>query len=166
MKGKAVTEDVFYYDRRKLFFFLLEMLCVFAAGALAAALIYPEMPRAALLMMILPSAAVVGAFIVWVRPFRVMCVTGETIRIDSGAVMKWADILRAREYSPFLSSKRVIIALTPKDGVSYRLRPMQKICRLTGFPVFSIPLYAMRDEDAVRAREIVAAHVPVDREEK
>lgn len=164
LKGKAVTEDVFYYDRKKLFFYLLEMLCVFAAGAFAAVLIYPEMPRAAVFLMILPAAAVLGAFVVWIRPFRVLWVTDEAIRIDSGALMKWADIVRAREYSPFLSSKRVIIALTPGDGVSYRLRLMQKICRLTGFPVFSIPLYAMRDEDADRAREIVAAHVPLEKD--
>ncbi len=159
-----MTEDVFYYDRKKLFFYLLEMLCVFAAGGAAAVLIYPEMPRTAAALMILPAAAVLGAFIVWIRPFTLLHITDETLRIDSGALMQWADIVRAREYSPFLSSKRVIIALTPRDGMSYRLRPAQKICRLTGFPVFSIPLYAMKAEDVVRVREIVAAHVPLEKD--
>ncbi|MBO5285025.1 MAG: hypothetical protein J6B00_04020, partial [Alphaproteobacteria bacterium] len=63
------------------------------------------------------------------------------------------------KYTSYLT-RRPLIALHLKENAlkNYRLTFMQHLCKSNIFTPFSIPMYAMRPEDAAQIRALIKKH--------
>lgn len=94
-------------------------------------------------------------------PQRLAFINKEGIKIDHNEMLAWGDIEVAEErYTTSIAHRRFIaLHVAPENIVKYKLTFMQKLCQGNIFTPFSIPLYAMRAEDAAEIRNIIKHHV-------
>ena len=57
-----------------------------------------------------------------------------------------------------------IIAITPKEGVAYRRTLMQHLSRRSPYGEFSIPLYAMTEEDRETILKAMEKHIKIEKQ--
>jgi len=104
--------------------------------------------------------ALASVVYVTAMPQRLAFINKEGIKIDHNEMLAWNDIEVAEErYTTSIAHRRFIaLHVTPENLVKYRLTFMQKLCQGNIFTPFSIPLYAMKAEDAVEIRNIIKRH--------
>ncbi len=160
-------EEVFYYSRAQLillmlFYALISGVVYYIANCLYAKCIAatPVLSAVLILTMGLTLAALASAVFVVIFPQKLAVVTSKQIKIDHNAPLLWHDVKLAEEKLSSSLSRRPFIALHLKDGVSYPLTFMQKLCQNNIFTPFSLPLYAMKKEDADKLRKLVKKYAP------
>lgn len=161
------ADEVFYYDRRQIVLLTVAyaalaclvwalgnyMLCMsFACCGVAMVMM--------ILVLILTLLALASAVFVLIFPQKLAVVNRTGIKIDHNAQLKWDDVAVAEEkYTGWLAN-RPIIALHLKPKAEYPLTFMQKLCRHNVFTPFSVPLYAMRAEDASKIKALIRKFAP------
>lgn len=160
-------EEVFYYSRWQLvllvlFYALISGVVYYIANCLYAKCFAANTALSVLLILTmgLTLAALASAVFVMIFPQKLAVVTSKQIKIDHNAPLMWHDVKLAEEKRSSCISRRPFIALHLKDGVSYPLTFMQKLCQNNIFTPFSLPLYAMRKEDADKLRKLVKKYAP------
>lgn len=161
-------EAAFYYDPKKLLVltFVYALIAILVYG-LSKCLLYFDMFNSWILFIllvltqILCLAALAGSLFVVISPQTLAVTNKYGIKIDHNELLKWTDIEVAEEKYTSCLSRRPLIALhvKPSKLPLYKLTFMQKLCKANVFTPFSIPLYAMKPEDAKKIREIVQNHV-------
>ena len=161
-------EVTFYYDYRQLLVLtaIYALLAVFVY-ILSAYLIGQDMYGSWWLFgfMVATQIFTLGALasVVYVAtmPQRLALINKEGIKIDHNEMLAWGDIEVAEERYTSSIAHRKFIALhvAPENIVKYKLTFMQKLCQGNIFTPFSIPLYAMKPEDAAEIRNIIKRHV-------
>ena len=159
-------EEVFYYSQKS----LILLVFVYAVIAFGVYLLANGLLRCGCLAhsyplfiglcvtMFLTLAALGAAVFVMIFPPKVAVVTGKSIKIDHNAPLLWKDVKLAEEKYSSCLMRRPLIALHLREGAEYPLTFMQKLCRYNVFTPFSLPLYAMREDDANRLRHLVKRH--------
>lgn len=160
-------EEVFYYSRAQLillalFYALISVVVYYLANCLYAKCLAAStaLSIALILTMGLTLAALASAVFVMLFPQKLAVVTSKQIKIDHNAPLLWRDVKLAEEKYSSCISHRPFIALHLKEGVTYPLTFMQKLCQHNTFTPFSLPLYAMKKEDADKLRKLVKKHAP------
>ena len=118
-----------------------------------------NMPISIAIILTLSTLAFLGSLFVTLHPLRLAFITDETITIDHNAPLKWKDVAIAREFKVRYIYEQQAIALILKEGVTYPLTFMQKLCQKNPFTPFSIPLYAMTPKDQDKIRKIIKQKV-------
>lgn len=118
-----------------------------------------NMPIAISIIFTLSFIALIGAIYVTIKPQRLALITEEGITIDHNELLKWEDIEQAVEFKTHYIYSQHAIALIRKKGVTHNLTFMQKMCKNNEFTPFSIPLYAMRDDDCDKIIKIIKQKV-------
>lgn len=138
----------FYYDRKKLCVWAVFSLIVlwFALHFFATTFIETVLVDFIKIVCIL---AAFSAWYVYLKPQRLAKITSEGIAIDKNELLKWKDV----DYAEKLSSGsfgRSFIKFNLKDSAKYDLRLMQKFSKTSCYGAFSVPLYAMKKDDALK----------------
>lgn len=163
-----IKETTFYYDYRQLLVLLIvySLLSIFVyiiASCLQQMNFYDNwfLLMLQIITEIFVLLALASIFYVVVFPQKLAVVQKEGIKIDHNQLLKWQDIALAEEKYTSYISRRPLIALHLKEGAlsNYRLTFMQKLCKKNIFTPFSIPMYAMRPEDAAYIRELIKRQV-------
>lgn len=163
-----LKETTFYYDKRQ----LLVLLIIYAIFALFISMTtkclalnnFYNLTSLAVMQIIteiICLLALAATFFVIIFPQKLAVVNKEGIKIDHNELLRWSDIALAEERYTSYISRRPFMALHLKEGAlsKYRLTFMQKLCRHNIFTPFSIPMYAMRPEDAAQIRELLKKQV-------
>lgn len=155
---------VFYYDRRQimtltLIYAVIACFVYLISTCLLSVQMYQSWVLTVVLMLtqLLTLLALASSVFVMIFPQKLATITADSIKIDHNRPLKWEDIELAEEkYTSFLT-RRPFMALHLKTGAlaKYRLTFMQILCQKNTFTPFSIPLYAMRPEDAANIRELI-----------
>ncbi len=155
-------EEVFYYSRIQLvllvlFYALISGIVYYMANCLYAKCLVDNAALSVVLILTmgLTLAALASAVFVMIFPQKLAVVTSKQIKIDHNVPLLWHDVKLAEEKYSSCISHRPFIALHLKDGVNYPLTFMQKLCKNNIFTPFSLPLYAMKKEDADKLRKLV-----------
>ncbi|MBP3687057.1 MAG: hypothetical protein J6J35_01680 [Alphaproteobacteria bacterium] len=159
--------ETFYYDRRQLFVLavvyalIAGFVFLIAQNAYNCCFCFGMLLKTFLLITeILIVAALSLTVFVLVFPQKLAVITKKDIKIDHNAPLKWEDVEEAEEkYTSYLT-RRPLIALHLKENAlkNYRLTFMQHLCKSNIFTPFSIPMYAMRPEDAAKIRTLIKKH--------
>lgn len=159
-------EETFYYSRKSLILLTL----VYGAIAIVVYALANGLLKCGCLAdnyalfvglcitMFLTLIALGSAVFVMIFPPKVAVVNSKSIKIDHNAPLLWKDVKLAEEKYSSCISRRPLIALHLREGVTYPLTFMQKLCKYNVFTPFSLPLYAMTPEDANRLRHLVKKH--------
>ncbi len=93
---------------------------------------------------------------------KAVIISEDGIKIDFCNILYWKDIKNAEEKIHKICSKEYnIIVLTPEDDIKYKYNLLQKYnC---GFQPFSIPLYALSDEDNDKIFKILENKIKIKR---
>ncbi len=160
-------EEVFYYSRMQIILLVLfyaAAACVVylaANGFICKTACSGDVYNIVLITtMFLSLAALASAVFVMIFPQKLAVVTPKQIKIDHNVPLLWHDVKLAEEKYSSCISRRPFIALHLKDGVSYPLTFMQKLCRNNVFTPFSLPLYAMTKDEADKLRKLVKKYAP------
>ena len=142
----GMVMSTFYYDNQKLqklvlFNAVLLSLVIFAGN------ICPEHMGFISSIAVLCLISFSASLYVVVFPQRLALIDEEGIKIDHNAKLKWEEIAKAEHKKVKGCMNREIITLSVKDGVKYRRRFMQHLSKHSPYGEFSIPLYAMTEED-------------------
>lgn len=155
-------EEVFYYSRTQLillvlFYALVAGIVYYIANCFYAKCLATNTVLSVVLILTmgLTLAALASAVFVMMFPQKLAVVTSKQIKIDHNAPLLWRDVQLAEEKYSSCVSHRPFIALHLKEGVSYPLTFMQKLCKNNIFTPFSLPLYAMKKKDADKLRKLV-----------
>ena len=158
--------ETFYYDRRQLF--VLTVFYAIIAGFVfliaqntAGCLCFGSVLKAFLLTTeVLILAALALTVFVLIFPQKLAVITKKDIKIDHNMPLKWEDVEEAEEKYTSYITRRPLISLHLKENTlqNYRLTFMQHLCKGNTFTPFSIPMYAMRPEDAAKIRTLVKKH--------
>lgn len=160
-------EKVFYYERRQIialtllyaiitYFVWLITKCLMFCGLISNLV----MVWLLIITMTICLLALASVVFVLIFPQKLAVITYEGIKIDHNALLKWNDIEMAEEkYSSYMTC-RPMIALHVKAEArdKYKLTFMQHLCKHNVFTPFSIPLYAMKPEDATEIKNIIKRH--------
>lgn len=163
-----IKETTFYYDYRQLlvllvlysiisFFVYIVALCLYRVNFYESwFLLGIQIVTEVLCLMALASI-----FFVVICPQKLAVVNKDGIKIDHNELLRWHDIAVAEERYTSYISRRPFMALHLKEGAlrKYRLTFMQRLCKNNIFTPFSIPMYAMRPEDAAHIREMIKRQV-------
>lgn len=159
-------EETFYYDRRQIMALVLfNALLAFVMWGIVNCLPICCLARnwfelvMLFIIMFVVLASLASSVFVMIFPQKLAVVNNKMIKIDHNEALKWKDVEFAEERLSSCLSRRPIIALHLKKGVEYPLTFMQKLCQHNVFTAFSIPLYAMREKDAERIRQLVMKNV-------
>jgi hypothetical protein len=161
-------ERRFYYDTRKLwalavayglmavlFFEYIDCPCVKIFLNTSAGII------ATVITALLWFGALLGTFYVIRFKPTLAVVNAQGIKIDHNPFLHWQDIDHAEYRLSSSVLKRPFIALITKEGVTFNLTFMQRLCQHNRFTAFSLPLYAMTPQSAIALQEIVQKHTPL-----
>jgi hypothetical protein len=161
-------EQRFYYDTCKLwalavvyglmavlFFEYIDCPCVKIFLNTSAGII------ATVITALLWFGALLGTFYVIRFKPTLAVVNAQGIKIDHNPFLRWQDIDHAEYRLSSSVLKRPFIALITKEGVSFNLTFMQRLCQHNRFTAFSLPLYAMTPQSAIALQEIVQKHTPL-----
>ncbi len=163
-----IKETTFYYDYRQLLVLLViySLFSVFIyimAVCLQQAGFYNNWLLLSLQIIteIIILLALIAVFFVVIFPQKLAVINREGIKLDHNQLLKWQDIEIAEEKYTSYISRRPFMALHLKAGAlaHYHLTFMQKLCKNNIFTPFSIPMYAMRPEDAAHIRELIKKQV-------
>ncbi len=121
---------------------------------------YPTLFISLCITVFLTLCALGSAVFVMIYPPKVAVVTNKSIKIDHNVPLLWEDVELAEEKYSCQLTRRPLIALHLKQGVTYPLTFMQKLCKHNVFTPFSIPLYALDEQTANRLRELVKHYAP------
>ncbi|MBR1373360.1 hypothetical protein IJ556_02790 [bacterium] len=161
-------EVTFYYDKRQQIVLLglysiISLLVYIISETIVSTGLYNNWFLLVVLIItqVLTLLALAAIFYVVIMPPKLAVVNKEGIKIDHNQLLKWQDIALAEEKYTSYISRRPFMALHLKDGAlaKYRLTLMQKLCKKNIFTAFSIPMYAMRPQDAAAIRELIKKHV-------
>lgn len=161
-------EVTFYYDKRQQIVLLglysiISLLVYMISETIVSTGLYNNWFLLVVLIVtqVLTLLALAAIFYVVIIPPKLAVVNKEGIKIDHNQLLKWQDIALAEEKYTSYISRRPFMALHLKDGAlaKYRLTLMQKLCKKNIFTAFSIPMYAMRPQDAASIRELIKKHV-------
>ncbi len=94
-------------------------------------------------------------------PQRLALIDDEGIKIDHNAKLKWDDISKAEHKKLKGCLHREIILIRVKDGVTYRRSFMQYFSKHSPYGEFSIPLYAMTEEDKKNITSEISKHIAI-----
>ncbi len=157
-------EKVFYYEQRQIvaltllyaaiscFVWLLTK-CLMCCHLITSLTIVVLM----IATMALSLLALASVVFVLIFPQSLAVITHEGIKIDHNALLNWNDIELAEEkYTSFISRRPIIVLhLKAEAKDKYKLTFMQHLCKHNVFTPFSIPLYAMKPEDAEAIKTII-----------
>lgn len=159
-----IKETTFYYDYRQLVVLLIvySLITIFiyiVAVSLYQVNFYNSWVLLGLQIIteIFSLLALASIFFVVIFPQKLAVVNKDGIKIDHNQLLRWQDIAVAEEKYTSYISRRPFMALHLKEGAlnKYNLTFMQKLCKNNIFTPFSIPMYAMRPEDAAHIRELI-----------
>lgn len=153
----------FYYDRQKLGKLLL-LNTVLVCAIMFYILYCPCYLEWAIIVAVLATLSFsISAFIA-VFPPRVALIDKDGLIIDRNAKLLFKDIKSARKLDVrALFFKRAIIRLEPKKGKGKPWRLMQYVSNASAFGAYSIPLYAMRENDAKAIEKELAKHIAIQK---
>ena len=161
-KIETKINHTFYYDRKKVAYLALFNICLVTLISTAIlSLLNSGLLTSTILLayhmfvIVLSVLALLGSLFVVIFPQRLALLTNEGITIDHNETLKWKDIEIAKEVKANYLYPQPAIALLTKEGVEHKLTFMQIICKNNLFTSFSIPLYAMKKEDATKIQKII-----------
>lgn len=138
----------FYYSRKKMFLYLLFNLWLLLMATLFTISIFPEYPMVYRFSLFFCLAAVIATVTVLLLNQPVAEIDAAGIRIDRCAKLFWKDVVFADIHKiKSLCGTKKIITFKIKNLSKYKLNFMQKLNKNSQFTVFSIPLYAMDQEE-------------------
>ncbi len=146
----------FYYDRKKLCIWAVLSLVVlwFALHFFATTFIENVF---VILVKVIGILAAISAWYVYLKPQRLAKISSEGIIIDKNELLKWKDV----DFAEKIKSGhfgRSFIRFKLKKNADYNLRPMQKFSRASRYGAFSVPLYAMKKDDALEIEKEIEKH--------
>lgn len=161
-------ERTFYYDRRQLIvltalYALFSIFVYMVSVCLNEANLYNNWFLFVMLAgtQIMTLLALASILFVTIVPQTLAVTNKDGITIDHNALLYWDDIEVAEEkYTSYLTRRPFIALHVHAESIkNYKLTFMQKLCKNNIFTPFSIPMYAMRPEDAAEIRNIIKHHV-------
>lgn len=145
---------IFYYDRCQLFYAVL--LNVFLLGFCICAGHYcPKYLWVISLITVVCLVSFSASLYVFLFPQKLAIIDDEGIIIDHNAKLLWRDVAEIKKIWVSGLLGRKIIRFDLKADVSYPLTIMQKISKKSEYGAFSIPLYAMQEEDAAVVEQLI-----------
>lgn len=153
----------FYYDRKKLRnWAIVSIILLLIALWFPAVKLYELIWVTAVKIVVLISA--LAAFYVFMNPQKLAQIDKEGIVIDHNAKLKWDDVEKVERIKSRCSCGSDFLRFKLKKGVTYPLTLMQKMSESSKFGAFSIPLYAMTKEDALKIEEEIKKHLSEPKE--
>lgn len=155
-------DEIFYYSSKKIvllniFYALVTIVawkmlnCMFVCGFISNWIIFGF----CIVLMVTTLLALASSVFVMIFPQKLAVINSKSIKIDHNEVLMWQDVEFAEEKQTNNLTKRSIIALHVKKDAHYNLTFMQKLCKNNIYTPFSIPLYAMTDDDVKEIRILV-----------
>lgn len=152
--------STFYYDNQK-----LQKLVFLNAVLLSLVILIgnhcPEHMGYISIIAVLCLISFSASLYVVVFPQRLALIDEEGIKIDHNAKLKWEEIAKAEYKKVKGCMKREIIVLSVKDGVKYRRSIMQHLSKHSPYGEFSIPLYAMTEDDKKAIKQELSKHIKI-----
>ena len=161
MKKSTSSLQKFFYSRHKLALYLLFNLGLLALALCFTYVIFPRYELVYSFAVVTCVISVVSVAAVMVIRYPLAVITPASIKIDLCHPLKWKDILSARKIMVGHKFKRPVITLKVKDIRKCRLNFIQKMIQNSEFTAFSIPLYAMDDDDAEAIEKVISKHVSI-----
>ncbi len=161
------TKNVFYYSRKKLGLYLLGNFTLLVLAALFTALIFPDYPVIYYFALATCVLSLFCSVYVFLFPQPVAVVSEQGIKIDRANPIAWQQIKKVnkKSFKNFAWAKEILQIETVKLP-KYKYNLMQKLCMHSKFGAFSIPLYAMNDNDARDIERLVSARLNKKSSEK
>ena len=148
----------FYYDQKKLRnWAIISIILLLIALWFPATKLYELIWVTVVKLVVLVSA--LAAFYVFMNPQKLAQIDEEGIVIDHNAKLKWADVEKVERVKSRCCCGNDFLRFKLKKGAKYPLTLMQKMSEGYKFGAFSVPLYAMTKEDALRIEEEINKHV-------
>jgi len=149
----------FHYSRRKTGILLLCYLLLLGAAVACGVAFYPQYYVLMTLAVFLCISATAAAAFVFFFPQNLAVISDRMIKIDHGFPLQWKDMLQAEELCTNRLCGRKIIVFRMKEGFKCPLTFMQRLCKNSCFTPFSIPLYAMEQNEQEKIRKEIAARI-------
>ena len=150
----------FYYDNIKLQKLLL-LNAVLLSAVIMVGNYTPQYMWFVSLVAVLCLISFSATLYVVVFPQCLAQIDDEGIKIDHNAKLNWGDIESAEHKLIPGCLHRDIILLKVKDGVKYHKRFMQYMSGKSPYGEFSVPLYAMNDDDAEAIVAEIAKYIEI-----
>ena len=154
------TKNIFYYSRKKLGLYLLGNFSLLLLASLFTILIFPDYPLFYYFALITCIISLLCATYVFVFPQPVVVVSEQGLKIDRANPITWQQIKKVNKltFGKSLWVKNILQIQTQKMP-KYKYNFMQKLCMHSKFGAFSIPLYAMNDNDAKDVERLLSSHL-------
>jgi len=106
-------------------------------------------------------ASALAAFYVYLEPQKLAQIDDEGIIIDHNVKLKWKDVEKVERVGKcrLCFCGREFLRFKLNKGVKYPLTFMQRLSAISKYGAFSIPLYAMTNEDAVLIEKEIDNHL-------
>lgn len=162
-KGDATmvtSVQTFYYSRYKLGLYLLFNLGLLALAIIFTWSIFPNYQPIYYFALITSILSILGSLYVFLVRQPLAVITSQYIKIDHNNPLKWSQIKNV-ELTSFghFGFSRTILKITPKKLRNYKMSIMQKITSSSKIGAFSIPLYAMTEEQAEAIEKTIHSHI-------
>ena len=153
-------KQVFYYSRRKLGIYLLFNLGLLALAILFTWSIFPDYPPVYYFALTTCTLSILSSLFVFLVPLPLAVIDSESIKIDRNQPLLWSQIKKVEKVNlSHFGLSRQILRITPQKLDNYRMGFMQKIVGHSQYGSFSIPLYAMKDDNAAKIEKLIQSHV-------
>ena len=152
-----MTENtqVFYYSRKKIGQYLLFNVGLMALALLFTWSVYPDYEFIYFFALITCSLSVISCSLVYLNHLPVAEISKNGIKIDNNQIIAWKQIksIKKEKYSHI--GKKYFLKIESNVPQDYKMSCMQRLAKHSKFGAFSIPLYAMDDNDAKRIEKII-----------
>ena len=150
----------FYYNHKKLRNWAFVSLCLLLIALGFTATTLTEIWLVTIIKIVALISCLV-AFYVYLEPQRLAKIDDEGIIIDHNAKLKWTDIEKVERFGKCCCCccGRKFLRFKLKKGVKYPLTLAQKISSTSKYGAFSIPLYAMTEEDGKAIETEIEKHL-------
>ncbi len=157
-----MTHDIqiFYYSRQKLGLYFLFNLGLLSLAIIFTWSIFPDYQSIYYFALITCGLSILGSLYVLLIKQPLATITPKYIKIDHNNPLKWSQIknVEITSFGHFGFSK-TILKITPKKLRNYKMSIMQKITSSSKIGAFSIPLYAMSEEQAKAIEKTIHSHI-------
>ncbi|MCQ2740504.1 MAG: hypothetical protein MJ210_00065 [Alphaproteobacteria bacterium] len=152
-----MTENtqVFYYSRKKIGQYLLFNVGLMALALLFTWSVYPDYEFIYFFALITCSLSVISCILVYLNHLPVAEISKDGIKIDNNQIVAWKQIKSVKKEKYSRIGKKYFLKIESNVPQDYKMSCMQRLAKHSKFGAFSIPLYAMDDNDAKRIEKII-----------
>ncbi len=152
--------QTFYYSRRKLGLYLLFNLGLLALAVLFTWSIFPDYQPVYYFALITCCISILSSLFVFLFRMPLAVIDANGIKIDHNQPLKWGQIKSVeRQVSNYMGFEKPFLKITPQKIDAYKMTFMQRLAGNSHFGSFSIPLYAMSDNNAKQIEKLIDGYM-------